>query len=77
MDNLAAFQFLFSGKAGLMVAVYKAHLHFIQWIFSAKKGKQNTTEQNIGKGFYKGSIVVDFFLKHKKTFTQIIERKSF
>ena len=69
LDVIAAFQFLIKGDAGSFAAVIRAQAKFL---FSL--GRELRKRQEIRKSFptysdamiYKGSVVVDYFLKSKR-----------
>jgi GT2 family glycosyltransferase len=76
LDALAAYRAIFKGDAGFFMAVVKSHVQFILWIFLyqsrsvfSKKGHA------IKNGWYNGSIVLDYFIRKKKTFSEIIKDK--
>ena len=71
LDGLAAWKGLLSGDSGYFMAIFNAHLHFIKWLFFEKhqrvlkKNKQLT-------GWYRGSIVWDYYIKKKRSFFEIV-----
>ncbi len=76
LDALAAWRALFSGDMGYFMALVKAHFHFIKWILLEKHpaiapGKRSEKLT----GWYKGSIIWDYFIKKKTTFSEIIDSK--
>ncbi len=76
LDGMAAWKQLFSGDAGSFIAIIKAHLHFTGWIFFGKYQKLPAGKENFRlKGWYHGNIVWDYFIKKKKTFSEIISNK--
>lgn len=76
LDALAAWVELFKGKGKNFLAIAKAHLHYFRWLLVNKK-KSVFPLKKQGKiyGWYKGSIVWAYFIKKKKTFSQIIPFK--
>lgn len=70
MDLMALFRFLNEGKRKDAAAVSKAHRYFARNIFHAEKVHIAADKSRL-KGMYKGSIVVDFFMKKKHTFTAL------
>ena len=70
MDLMALFRFLKEGKRKDAGAVSKAHRDFISNIFKREK-TPIAKDQSKLKGMYKGSIVVDFFMKKKHSFTAL------
>ncbi len=76
MDELAAWKGLLSGDGGYFIAVVKAQLVFIQWLFFGERVTVLPKDRSpIFAGWYKRSVVWDYFIKKKKTFAEIIDRK--
>ncbi len=80
MDLLAIFRFLNEGKRKDAWAVSRAHQNFVWQIFKSGSPKVRKSESNSDvnktynsklKGMYKGSIVWDFFVKKKRTFSAL------
>jgi GT2 family glycosyltransferase len=76
LDMVAAYKELFSGNKGAFFAIAKAHLYFFKWIWIDKKQSVFPVSKK-GKlyGWYGGCIVWQYFMKHKKTFSEIIGNK--
>ena len=70
MDLMALFRFLNEGKRKDAAAVSKAHRNFVKNIFKPEKTYISADKSRL-KGMYKGSIIVDFFVKKKHKFTAI------
>jgi len=68
MDLMALFRFLNEGKRKDAAAVSKAHRNFAKNIFNHEKTYISADKSRL-KGMYKGSIIVDFFMKKKHKFT--------
>ena len=71
LDYLAAFRELLKQKYQLSFAILRAHWHF--WQLYRKNKLKKFTTKSIRKGFkveeiFSGSIVIEYFLKKKKTF---------
>lgn len=77
LDNISAFQALVKGDFKTFSTIESAHLNFFKWIFSQKK-KENLPEINLKKldGVYNGSIVWQYFIHKKKSFSEIIGFKK-
>ena len=76
LDAVAAWRGLLTGDAGYFMAVAKAHLYFIKWIFFHQKQSVFVKTKNTPlTGWYSGSIVWDHFIKKKKTFWEITRNK--
>ena len=77
LDIVAAFQALVNGNFSTFISIESAHLHFIKWIFLDKRGKKlPAIKMKKLKGVYTGSIVWQYFVKKKKTFSEIIGNKK-
>lgn len=76
LDVVTAFRGLLSGDRGYFIAICKAHYHFFGWLFFYKKQSVFPNKKH-GKlyGYYKGSVVWAYFIKQKKTFSEIISTK--
>lgn len=76
LDALSAWRGLLSGDVGFFMAIFKAHFHFIEWLFFKKKQSVFPVKKG-GKldGWYNGSVVWAYFIKKKKTFSEIIALK--
>ena len=76
LDALSAWRGLLSGDSGYFVAIYKAHLHFSGWLlFQKKRSVFPVTKSGKLYGWYNGPVVWDYFIKKKKTFSEIIGSK--
>lgn len=69
-DGLAAFQFLFKGNLHAFWQVFLAHMQWYRHLSRLLKKRQ--PKKITLKGFYNGNIVLDFYLKKKKRFDQIL-----
>jgi GT2 family glycosyltransferase len=73
LDVISAYKSLFAGEATYFIAVLRAHLGFTKWllrgqrhsVFPKKRGGEL-------RGLYGGVIVWDHFVRHKKTFKEIV-----
>jgi GT2 family glycosyltransferase len=76
LDAISAWRGLFSGDSGYFFAICKAHWHFAVWLIFNKK-QSIFAIKNTKKlcGWYNGSVVWDYFIKKKKTFSEIIGSK--
>lgn len=74
LDGIAGIRFLTEGNFSYFLAVLKAHFHFYTKLFYylnlRKIEKQHWKKPNLC-GQYRGSILVSFFLKHKRNFQQL------
>jgi GT2 family glycosyltransferase len=69
IDGAAAFKFLLSGKLSHFIAVFSAHMNFYKSLPKLKKKRKEFTAGSDIYGLYKGSIVVDFYLRACKKFS--------
>jgi len=72
LDQVAALRELLRGDAGYFRAVVKAHLAFLGWLFSGKKGS-GAPRRKLKKlgGVYGGNIVWDYFVKGRRHFSDL------
>jgi GT2 family glycosyltransferase len=76
LDWIASLQGLLKGEGGYFSAIMKAHFHFINWfLFNKRKSVFPATKKGKPAGCYAGSIVWDYFIKKKKTFSEIVGNK--
>ena len=78
LDTISAFRFLFQGAFKDFWAVIRAHLAFYEMKSSYKgiKNRNKYPENNvIVSGIYPGSIVLDFFLKGNRKFSDLEFKK--
>ena len=76
LDAVAAWKELLGGNAGFFIAICKSHVHFVFWLLGSKKRSVFPTSKN-GElhGWYSSSIVWQYFIKKKKTFSEIVAIK--
>jgi hypothetical protein len=76
LDAISAWKTLLSGDGGYFIAIFKAHLHFIKWLFFYKRQSvfPKKREGNFS-GWYHGSVIWQYFVKNKKTFSEIVDNK--
>ncbi len=73
LDGVYAVKELFSGKGHYFMAVIKAHHHFFLWVLGSKnKAIFPKTRQGALQGYYRGSIVWQYFVKKKRHFEEIV-----
>lgn len=77
LDTVSAFKSLFEGEGTYFIAVFRAHIAFVGWLFfkqkqsifpASKKGKL--------QGYLPKSVVWSHFIGGKKTFAEIVGNKS-
>jgi GT2 family glycosyltransferase len=73
LDGVAAWSSLLSGDFSFFTAVFKAHIHFIKWlIFEKNNYPLINHDNNQIEGWYRGSVVWDYFIRKRKTFSEIV-----
>jgi GT2 family glycosyltransferase len=74
LDGLAAMKFLITNGFTHFWAILRAHLHFYRMLPSIRQ-KRKVLRKNIknrnSSGVYKGSIVIDYFIRKKKKFSEL------
>ena len=76
LDAISAWQNLLKGDSGYFMAILKAHLHFFKWIIvDKKKSVFPVTKEGKPLGWYNGLIVWHYFVKKRKTFSEIVDNK--
>ena len=75
LNGVTAIKALAQGEGGYFRAINKAHWHYIIWIIKATKTREQKKQGIKLIGWYRGSIVWDHFIKRRKTFSEIIDRK--
>lgn len=78
LDGIFAVKSLFVSDFQSFRAVLYAHFGFYKWIFTTKWKKKNNLPFKKLKdlhGFINQSIVVEYFLRKRKTFSEIIRQK--
>ncbi|HLO37766.1 MAG TPA: glycosyltransferase family 2 protein [Lacibacter sp.] len=71
LDIVSAWKELLSGKPGYWLAVVKAHLAFIGWVFGSKQASVSTYPRL--KTIYRGSVVWQYFVRKKQFFSEIVK----
>lgn len=74
LDGLSAWKMLFVGDAGYFFSVIKSHFHFVWMVITQKRRKKPKSKPMIS-GRYKGSMLIDYYLKKRRTFSQIVGNK--
>ena len=76
LDAIAAWKGLLSGSGGYFIAIFKAHIHFFNWLlFHQNKAMAPGNKKGVIKGWYNGSAVWQHFVKKKTKFSEIIDVK--
>jgi GT2 family glycosyltransferase len=74
LDQVSAVKGLLAGEAGYFIAIFKAHLAFLDWILFHKKKKVRSKKAKPGTipGVFHGNIAWQHFVKKKKYFSAIV-----
>jgi len=76
LDQLSALKGLLSGEGGYFVAIANAHLAFFYWLLFRRRTLCLQPKRVTSlSGVFKGNIVWQHFIRHKKTFSQIVKRQ--
>ncbi len=74
LDGIAALRFLFSSDFGCLFAIFKAHMHFyasLKHLYAKRKKTQALFVSHTIKEIYPKSIIISYFLRKKKCFTDL------
>lgn len=77
LDIIAAYRSLIDGNFSTFISIASAHMHYAEWVLTGKRGKKfsKIKMKNI-LPVYDGSIVWQYYIKQKKTFSEIIPFKK-
>lgn len=70
LDAVAAFKFLLDGGFGDFKAVIRAHLYFYKNFGKLRKKRKALTQTHVSC-IYEGHLLIDYYLKKKKKFTDL------
>ncbi len=77
LDIIAAFKYLIGGDFSTFISIASAQMHYAGWVFSRKaKNKLPKIKMKNMLPVYDGSIAWQYFVKHKRTFSEIISAKK-
>lgn len=77
LDILAAYKNLFAGEGAAFYAIAKAHWHFYKWLVSTKiKPFKSKGLRHPVSGMWSGLIIWDYYIKKKKTFSEVVGNKK-
>ena len=77
LDIISAWKYLFAGQGTYFLAVIKAHFGLCNWLLFKRKYSVFPPKRGQGReGWYNRSIAWQYFLKGKKTFSEIMQGKS-
>lgn len=78
LDQVSAVKGLFTGDVGYFIAIFKAHLGFLDWLFFQRRKnrvKGQRKKLKIFPGVFQGNIVWEHFALNKKSF-KVIKKKD-
>lgn len=74
LDSVSAWKGLLVGDGGYFLAILRAHLSFVSWIFFKRKQSVFPKKRSGDlAGVFKGNLVWQHFVKGKKYFSQLIK----
>jgi GT2 family glycosyltransferase len=76
LNKIFALKALFKGNGTPFTAVFRAHLHYISWLFSSKNKHTRPDKQARLYGMYKGLVIWQYFVNRKRTFSEIVTPKE-
>ena len=77
LDTISAFKSLLAGEAKYFLAVFRAHVAFLGWLFGARKKSDALPKRDVElHGYLHRSVVWAHFVKGKRTFGEIVKGKS-
>ena len=76
LNKIFAFKALFKGHGEIFIPVFKAHFHYLEWLFFKKKMKTGSKRSSKLNGVYKGLVIWQYFVNKKKTFSEIVITKD-
>jgi hypothetical protein len=73
LDAVSAWKNLLSGDPVYFRAVLQAHFTFLKWLIGQKKHNRFPARKMVPRdGYYRGSVVWQYFIKGAGTFNQIV-----
>ena len=77
LDIIAAYRSLIDGNFSTFISIASAHMHYAEWVLTGKREKKfSKIKMKDILPVYDGSIVWQYYIKQKKTFSQIIPFKK-
>jgi GT2 family glycosyltransferase len=74
LDDISALKGLLSGDGGYFLAIKRAHLSFLHWLFFRRKDHHKPShKKNSLRGLYHGNIAWQHFVKKKEKFSDILK----
>jgi hypothetical protein len=78
LDQVSALKGLAGGDLGYFLAIFRAHLGFIDWLFSRKERARPLPRKCLEEmdGVYKRNVVWAHFARGKKYFREIVFERA-
>ena len=76
LDDVSAMKSLLAGEGTYFMAVLRAHRAYFRWLFTAKKPVRERKKGYRLNGYFRGSVVWRYFILKKKSFEEILGRKT-
>jgi hypothetical protein len=76
LDSVSAWKSLLAGEGVYFLAIAEAHLAFLKWVVVNRKQSVFPPKRGgVLLGWYRGSVVWQYFVLGKKTFAEIVRSK--
>jgi GT2 family glycosyltransferase len=77
LDAVSAWKGLLTGDGGYFISVVRAQVAFLRWwLFHKKKSVFPKSRKGTLSGIFRGNIAWQYFVKKKRTFTEIVGKSS-
>ena len=76
LNKIFALKALLKGNGSPFIAVFRAHLHYLRWLFFEKNKKRSVNKTARLHGMYKGLVIWQYFVNRKRTFSEIVTAKD-
>ena len=76
LNKIFALKALFTGNGAAFIAVFKAHLHYLRWLFFGKNKSIPGNKTAKLNGQYNGLVIWQYFVNKKRTFSEIVTAKD-
>jgi GT2 family glycosyltransferase len=76
LNKIFALKALLRGYGKPFVAVFRAHLHYLGWLFSGNNKKIRGKKNRKLYGMYRGLVIWQYFVNRKRTFSEIVRSKD-
>ena len=76
LNKIFALKALFKGNGTPFIAVFKAHVDYLKWLFFKRNKNVPGNRTNGLKGMYRGLVIWQYFVNRKRTFSEIVTTKE-